>query len=74
MELKGSDGWEGKAAMPEKELKPRVVRRVDLIAELLDDEANRMPPSRRDEAQRWHKMADELRKSTDARTIRVWEP
>jgi hypothetical protein len=55
------------------ELKPRVVRRVDFIAESLDEEANKMPPSRKDEAEGWHRMADELRKSTDARTIRVWE-
>jgi hypothetical protein len=55
------------------ELKPRVVRRVDFMAELLDEDANKMPPSRKEEAERWHKMADELRKSKDTRTLRVWE-
>jgi hypothetical protein len=56
-----------------KEPTPRVVRRVDFIAELLDDQANRMPPSYKETAEGWHKMADEFRRSTDQRTIRVWE-
>jgi hypothetical protein len=53
--------------------KPRVVRRAEFLAELLDDYASRMPPSRIEESERWHKLADESRKSTGTRTVRVWE-
>jgi hypothetical protein len=46
---------------------------VDFVAELLDEEANKMPPSYKERAESWHKMADAMRQSSNPRTIRVWE-
>lgn len=56
-----------------EELKPREVRAVDFVAELLDEEANKMPSSYKERADSWHKMADAMRQSSNPRTIRVWE-
>jgi hypothetical protein len=56
-----------------KELKPREIRAVDFVAELLDEEANKMPPSYKERSESWHKMADAMRQSSNPRTIRVWE-
>jgi hypothetical protein len=50
-----------------------MVRVVDFTAETLDQEANRMPPSDKERAESLHKMADELRKSSNPKTIWIWE-
>ena len=56
------------------EMKPkRLVRVVDFTAETLDEEANRMPPSYKERAEILHKMADELRKSSNPKTVWIWE-
>lgn len=56
------------------EMKPkRLVRVVDFATEMLDEEANRMLPSYKERAEMFHKMADELRKSSNPKTIWIWE-
>ena len=56
-----------------KELKTRIVRVVEFVAESLDAEANAMPPSYRDRAEAMHKMADTIRQSSNPRKITVSE-
>lgn len=52
------------------ELTPRLVRVVDFVAELLEEEADRLLAGR-DDSRRT--MAEILRKSDNPRMVRVWE-
>jgi len=55
------------------DMKVREVRAVEFAAELLDEEANKMPPSYKERAEHLHRMADIMRQSTNQKMVRVWE-
>jgi len=55
------------------ELKPRFVRVDDFVAESLEAEANRLPPSERTRADILREQARIFRTSGNPRMVRVWE-
>jgi hypothetical protein len=55
------------------DMKPRLVRVVDFTAECLEAEADRMPPSRKAEADSLREMAKILRASDNPKMVRVSE-
>jgi hypothetical protein len=56
------------------EMRPkRLVRVADFTAETLDEEANKMPPSYKEQAEILHRMADNFRRSENPKMIWVWE-
>jgi hypothetical protein len=56
-----------------QQMRPRTVRVVDFVAESLEAEADRKPPSRKAEADSLRKMAAIMRESTNSKMVRVWE-
>ena len=55
------------------EIRTRLVRVVEFVAEGLEEEANRLPPSRKSEADSFRRMAEILRSSDNPRLVRVSE-
>jgi hypothetical protein len=55
------------------EMKPRLVRVVDFVAESLEQEAAKMPPSYKDRADALRAAAKMYRELDNPRMIRVWE-
>ena len=55
------------------EKRARLVRVVDFVAETLEEEASRMPPSYKSGADSLRNMAAIFRKMENPRTVRVWE-
>lgn len=57
----------------EKAVNPRVIRVADFVAESLEAEANKLPPSRKDQADSLRKQAAIMRESADTKTVKIWE-
>lgn len=57
----------------QNELQLRELRLVDLVAESLEEEAARMPPSMRDQAEVLRKSAKRMRQSDNPRMVRIHE-
>lgn len=55
------------------EMKLRVVRADDFVAEMLEKEASGLPPSEKDKADGLRRTADHFRKSGRTGMIRLWE-
>ena len=55
------------------EKKARLVRVVDFVAETLEEEARRIPPSYKSRADSLRNMAAIFRKMNNPRIVRVWE-
>ncbi len=56
-----------------KKMRVRALRVVDQVAELLEVEANKMPPSFKAQADILRKAAVSQRESTNPRMTRLWE-
>ena len=56
-----------------QEVKPRLVRVDDFVAESLEARANSLPPSEKAQANNWRDVAKKLRASGNTRMVRVWE-
>ena len=56
-----------------QEIKPRLVRVDDFVAETLESEADMMPPWTKFQAGIWRDVAKDLRASASAKMVRVWE-
>ncbi len=54
-------------------MKPRLVRVVDFVAELLEAEAAKMPASYKDQADILRNSAAEYRKIDNPKMVRLWE-
>lgn len=54
-------------------MKPRLVRVVDFVAESLEEEAAKMPQSYKAQADILRKAAAEYRKINNSKMVRVWE-
>lgn len=52
---------------------PRVVKVCDFVAESLEAEADRMPPSNKEQADSLRKSAETMRSVGSQRLVRVWE-
>jgi hypothetical protein len=57
----------------EKHAEPRVVRVDDFVAESLEEEANRMPPSYKAQADLLRQQAKNFRESGRTNMVRIWE-
>jgi hypothetical protein len=55
------------------DIKPRLVRADDFIAEKLEKEASKLPPSEKDKAAGIRAMAEHFRKSSSTAMLRIWE-
>lgn len=69
-ESEGREGWEVAMA---KKITVRVLTPGEFLAEGLEDRANKMPPSYKDEAEILRKHARLLRKQPGNRKVRLWE-
>lgn len=58
----------------DEELTARVIRADDFVAELVEEEAARMPPSYQERADVLRQFAIRLRASGETKLVRVWEP
>ena len=56
-----------------QEMKPRLVRVDDFVAETLEAEAGKMPPWAKSQADIWRNVAMDLRASESTKMVRVWE-
>ena len=56
-----------------QEIKPRLVRVDDFVAETLESEADMMPPWTKFQAGVWRDVAKDLRASENTKMVRVWE-
>ena len=56
-----------------QEIKPRLVRVDDFVAETLESEADMMPPLTKFQAGIWRDVAKDLRASESTKMVRVWE-
>jgi hypothetical protein len=56
-----------------KEMKPRLVRVVDFVAESLEKEASLIPDGDKGRRDAILNMAKVMRASTNAKMVRVWE-
>ena len=56
-----------------QEIKPRLVRIDDFVAETLESEADMMPPWTKFQAGIWRDVAKDLRASENTKMVRVWE-
>jgi len=56
-----------------QEIKPRLVRVDDFVAETLESEADMMPPWTKFQAGIWRDVAKDLRASENTKMVRVWE-
>jgi hypothetical protein len=59
--------------MASNEKEPRVIRKDDLVAETLEEEADRMPPGPSEETRVRRESAKRLRASDDQRTVKEQE-
>lgn len=59
--------------MSMENMKPRLVRAVDFVAESLEEEAAKMPQSYKEQADILRKAAAEYRKLNNPKMVRVWE-
>jgi hypothetical protein len=57
----------------QEDIKPRLVRLDDLVAETLEAKADKMPPWAKSQADIWRDVADDLRASDSTKMVRVWE-
>ena len=57
----------------QQDIKPRLVRVDDFVAETLEAEADSMSPSEISQADIWRDVAKDLRASKNTRMVRVWE-
>ena len=57
----------------ENKLKPQLVRVVDFVAESLEAEAAKMPPSYKETADLLRNAAAEYRKLSNPKLVRVWQ-
>jgi len=57
----------------QQDIKPRLVRVDDFVAETLEAEADLMPPSEISQADIWRDVAKDLRASKRTKMVRVWE-
>jgi hypothetical protein len=55
------------------EKRARLVRVVDFVAETLEEEASRIPPSFKSHADSLRNMAAIFRKMNNPKLVRVWE-
>lgn len=55
------------------EMTPRLVKVSDFVAEALEAEANRMPPSYKEQADNLRKSAETMRRLGSQKLVRVWE-
>jgi hypothetical protein len=56
-----------------QEIKPRLVRVDDFVAETLESEADMMPPWTKFQAGIWRDVAKDLRASESTKMVQVWE-
>jgi hypothetical protein len=56
-----------------QELKPKLVRVDEFVAELLEERASSLPPSQKAKANNWLRAANERRASTGTRMTGVWQ-
>jgi hypothetical protein len=57
----------------QQEMKPRLVRVDDFVAETLEAHADKMPPWAKSQAENWRDVAKDLRESESTKMVRVWE-
>jgi hypothetical protein len=55
------------------QLKPRLISVGDFVAESLETEANKLPPSKKEQAEIWRTAAKSQRELGSKKMIRVWE-
>lgn len=55
------------------EMTPRLVRVCDFVAEALEAEADRMPPSYKEQADSLRKSAETMRRLGSQKLVRLWE-
>jgi hypothetical protein len=55
-----------------KDATPRVIRVADFVAESLEAEANKLPHSRKDQADLLRKQAAIMRESEDTKMVKIW--
>jgi len=56
-----------------QEVKPRLVRVDDFVAESLEARANSLPSSEKAQAKNWRDVSKKLRASGSTRMVRVWD-
>jgi hypothetical protein len=68
-------GWESKAKTGGfmAEMKPRLIRVDDYVAEILEGDADRLPPSMKEQAEIYRQTAQRLCQSNNPRMVRIWE-
>ena len=57
----------------QEDIKPRLVRLDDFVAETLEAKADKMPPWAKSQADIWRDVAKDLRASKSTKMVRVWE-
>jgi hypothetical protein len=57
----------------QQEMKPRLVRVDDFVAETLEAAADKLPPWAKSQADIWRDVAKDLRASESTKIVRVWE-
>jgi len=57
----------------QQEVKPRLVRVDDFVAETLEAHADRMPPWAKTQAEIWRDIAKDLRESESTKIVWLWE-
>ncbi|MGD0228330.1 MAG: hypothetical protein ABSF71_39005 [Terriglobia bacterium] len=55
------------------EMKPRLIRVDDYVAEILEGDADRLPPSMKEQAEVYRQMAQRFRQSDNQKMVRIWE-
>jgi hypothetical protein len=57
----------------QQEVKPRLVRVDDFVAETLEAQADKMPPWAKSQAEIWRDVAKDLRESESTKIVWLWE-
>jgi len=57
----------------QQEVKPRLVRVDDFVAETLEAHADKMPPWAKSQAEIWRDIAKDLRESESTKIVWLWE-
>ncbi len=57
----------------QEDIKPRLVRLDDFVAEILEAKADKMPPWAKSQADIWRDVATDLRASESKKIVRVCE-